>query len=415
LDSAGRAGNIFLQNLAYKVVLSDANNNPIWTDDPVYSSDFSTRAKFLSGAGSPNGNTAGTAGSPGIGADTYWDATNNILYVCTQTGTASTAVWTAINSGASTSIVAVPQGYLTPISGTPVINVNSTVTTLYYTPFVGNTLPIYNGSSFVPTTFSELSLALSASNAASTLYDVFVFNNNGVLTLVTGPAWASSTAGSSSRGAGAGTTSIARINGLWVNSVSMTARNGSNTYSVAANQATYVGTLFIDGTQGQVSCFTTAGQSRKWGIWNAYNRQQINILVADPNSVWSGTSSTWIASHSNTNNVAATVIGLAEESISADFQQYVSAVISGAVSTANIGVGLNLTTSSFASVGTVTASNTLGTGVLSGGTTRANGVLVPSLGLNTFTTIEKVPVGPVANATYNGGAANMLMRVSYRG
>jgi hypothetical protein len=34
LDSAGRAGNIFLQNLAYKVVLSDANSNPIWTDDP---------------------------------------------------------------------------------------------------------------------------------------------------------------------------------------------------------------------------------------------------------------------------------------------------------------------------------------------------------------------------------------------
>jgi hypothetical protein len=27
LDAAGRAGNIFLQNLAYKVVLSDANNN----------------------------------------------------------------------------------------------------------------------------------------------------------------------------------------------------------------------------------------------------------------------------------------------------------------------------------------------------------------------------------------------------
>jgi hypothetical protein len=28
LDSAGRAGNIFLQNLAYKVVLSDVNSNP---------------------------------------------------------------------------------------------------------------------------------------------------------------------------------------------------------------------------------------------------------------------------------------------------------------------------------------------------------------------------------------------------
>src|ERR1700748_1283926 len=55
LDSAGRAGSVFLQNLAYKVVLSDVNNNQIWTEDPVYTSDYSARALFTSGAGSPNG------------------------------------------------------------------------------------------------------------------------------------------------------------------------------------------------------------------------------------------------------------------------------------------------------------------------------------------------------------------------
>src|SRR6266851_2367396 len=35
LDSAGRAGNIFLGANAYKVVLQDTNNNQIWTADPV--------------------------------------------------------------------------------------------------------------------------------------------------------------------------------------------------------------------------------------------------------------------------------------------------------------------------------------------------------------------------------------------
>src|SRR6266851_303705 len=35
LDSAGRAGNIFLGTNAYKVVLQDINGNQIWTADPV--------------------------------------------------------------------------------------------------------------------------------------------------------------------------------------------------------------------------------------------------------------------------------------------------------------------------------------------------------------------------------------------
>lgn len=50
-------------------------------------------------AGNPNGSLAGTAGVAGTSApDTCWDATNALLYLCTTTGTATTAVWTAVNS-----------------------------------------------------------------------------------------------------------------------------------------------------------------------------------------------------------------------------------------------------------------------------------------------------------------------------
>lgn len=45
-------------------------------------------------AGNPNGNLAG---------QTYqfcWDTANSVLYICTTTGTASTAVWTALNTAA---------------------------------------------------------------------------------------------------------------------------------------------------------------------------------------------------------------------------------------------------------------------------------------------------------------------------
>lgn len=96
LDSAGRAGPIFLQTLAYKAVLKDSDLNQIWTADPVYSSDYSTVAQFQTYAGNPNGNVAGTAGSGAILSSVVWDRSNNLLYVCTTTGSAMTAVWTQV-------------------------------------------------------------------------------------------------------------------------------------------------------------------------------------------------------------------------------------------------------------------------------------------------------------------------------
>ena len=105
LDSSGRAGAIFLQNLAYKVVFAPATDtdppaSPIWTQDPVYTSDFSTVAQFQSVNGNPNGQLAGTAGSATIPASVAWDYVNDVLYVCTTTGTSTTAVWTAVNPAA---------------------------------------------------------------------------------------------------------------------------------------------------------------------------------------------------------------------------------------------------------------------------------------------------------------------------
>lgn len=59
--------------------------------------------------GDPNGNVAGTAATINGGlADMIWDATNQILYFCTTTGDAATAVWTApqttVNRGFDTAV-----------------------------------------------------------------------------------------------------------------------------------------------------------------------------------------------------------------------------------------------------------------------------------------------------------------------
>jgi hypothetical protein len=184
---------------------------------------------------------------------------------------------------------------------------------VYYTPLVGNILPIYNGSSFTPTVFSEISLSLVSQHTASTIYDVFAFNNGGVVTLATGPAWNTSTAGSGARGTGAGTTQLSRLNGIWVNTVSMTGRNGATTYTIPASQGSYLGSISIDSAAGQVTCHRSYGQSRKFGVWNAYNRVPIIVKGGDGTASWSYSAPSFRPSNNNTANSIQTFTGLAEE------------------------------------------------------------------------------------------------------
>jgi hypothetical protein len=418
LDSAGRAGNIFLQNLAYKVVLSDVNNNVIWTDDPVFSSDYSARAKLLSGSGSPNGNTAGTAGSPGIGADTYWDATNNILYVCTTTGNAVSAVWTAVNAGAVGSVVPVPQGYLTLSSGNPVPNSGGDIvgsTVVYYTPYMGNLIPVYNGASFQSLTFSELTLNL-VSQAASTIYDIFVFSSSGVLTLATGPAWAGSAAGSGSRGTGAGTTQIVRLGGLWVNAVSMSAKNGSTTYTIPANQGTYVGSIFIDATPGQVTCHRTFGQSRKWGLWNCYNRVPIYLKAGDGTASWLVGSSLGPANGNSANSLTI-FSGLTEEVADLRYESRATTGTIGPGVTALFQIAVGFNNNSVAagrialqSLSVASSNSTAGFDMC------ARYVTIPNLpGINTIYALERNSNAGSINVAATGQEAGSVLTALWRG
>lgn len=418
LDSRGAPANsIFLQNLAYKVVLSSdlAQTSPVWTYDPVYSSDYSARAKLLTGSGSPNGTVAGTAGSPGIGADTYWDSTNNILYVCTVTGSSVTAVWTAVNASTAAAVVPPPLGYLTLTSGTPIINADVIATNaVFYTPYLGNTVPVYNGSSFVPLIFSELTLTLSSSQAASTLYDVFVFSNSGVLTLVTGPAWNSSTAGSCSRGTGAGTTQLSRLNGLWVNTVQITGRNAANTFSVPASQGTYLGSIFVDATPGQVTNHVSYGQSRKWGVWNAYNRNRIQLKAGDGTASWTYATATTRAANASSANSFTVFSGLPEENYDLAVTNWISASLASTQqSAAQVGVGFNSITVMSGQIGQISFSNQTTQPVAYSGYVRGNYLVPPSLGINTITALEN-GLGATSNG-FHGTETYMLLSGVWRG
>lgn len=418
LNSAGFPSvDIYLQDLDYKVVLAPATDSdppasPIWTADYVRARDSALVAKTLTGSGSPNGAVAGTAGSASILPDFYWDYTNSILYVCTVTGTSSTAVWTAVNASSATAAVPPPQGRLTPSSATPVISSDVvSATAVYYTPYVGNLIPIYNGATMTPTEFSELTLTLSASHAINTIYDVFVFSNSGVLTLATGPAWTTVTAGSGARGTGASTTQLTRIKGLWVNAVSMTGRNGATTYSIGANLATYVGSIFIDGVAGQVTCHTSFGQSRKWGVWNAYNRETIQLISGDGTASWAYSTATVRQSNAAAGNSVAVFTGLAEQTTRIIAVQ--ALIIGGAGgSGGTVGIGVNSTTTYSGKKGTALW------GSLAGSTNAtldatASHTMAPALGLNNINFLESGT--GTATCTFLGTSANMQIIAEYKG
>src|SRR3990167_1601455 len=117
LDSSGRATQeLFLDpDVTYKVVLKDSTGATIATRDPVVDHASLAVAKFEAYAGNPNGNVAGTAATPGtVLADVTWDTTNNIIWVCTTSGTAAAAVWTDA-SGLLTGTVAF-SGVISPTS-----------------------------------------------------------------------------------------------------------------------------------------------------------------------------------------------------------------------------------------------------------------------------------------------------------
>ncbi len=301
-----------------------------------------------------------------------------------------------------------PQGRLTPTSATPIIATDASAqSTVYYTPYAGNLIPIYDGSNFVLTAFSELSMVMSGANfAANGIYDLYIASDSGTLRLGIGPVWGTLTAGSGARGTGAGTTELQRVSGLWTNKNSMTVRYASgSTFTAAANQATYVGSIVMDGTNSQVSCHVSYGQSRKCGIWNAYNRKKILLSAGDSTASWTYDTQTLRQSRATAGNTLQIFTGLPEEFVIAEFNQKVG--VSTTSENPQIGIGLNSTTaiSGFSSTDQLAVNFTIGL--------NANLTLAPTIGINNLNMLEAG--GSVATNTFNGTEAKMALRAFYEG
>jgi hypothetical protein len=168
--------------------------------------------------------------------------------------------------------------------------------------------------------FGELTLTLNNPNhAASTNYDIFLFDDAGTLRIGTGPAWSSATA----RGAGAGTTELEEFEGKSVNKVSITLRNGGTTYGpLAARLALYLGTCRIGATVAQTAmqmnpAAAAGGTNNLLGLWNLYNRVRHQARCRDSTASWTYSSSTLRALNNSNSNRISFVQGFDEDALDA--------------------------------------------------------------------------------------------------
>lgn len=331
----------------------------------------------------------------------------------------STATITSLN--ATGLPLPTPQGYLTLLSNTPIITTDVTAaSTVYYTPFQGNWSAVHNGTAIVPFQFSQMPLVLTASQAASNIYDVFQAYNGGTEVIGTGPSWAASggsvTPGSCSRGVGAGSTAVARdaTTGLWVNTNSMSlifnTGSGNTTITVAAGQGIYLGSIFIDTTQGQTSCFRSYGQSRKWGVWNTYNRAPLTLQVGDSSASWAYDVATIRQSNATAGNGCSVFCGLAEEQIGTQFQQKIEINTGSTTLGALIGVGINSTTAFSGTVGQITITNLTQFHTIIGTFTQP-----PTLGITSVNCLEESLNANAGAVSFFGSQTNMLLQAMYRG
>lgn len=176
-----------------------------------------------------------------------------------------------------------PNGRLTLTTGVPVTSGNvAAATTLYYTPYLGNQIPLYDGlATWTRYAFTEISIAVPV--FTNSLYDVYVYNNAGAPTLEL-TIWTNDT----------------------TRSVALTTQNGM-LVKTGATTRLYLGSFRTTAVSGQ----TEDSLTKRW-VWNYYNRVPRQMLAIDTTDSWNYTTAAWRQADGNAANQLDMVIGVAE-------------------------------------------------------------------------------------------------------
>ncbi|MBI4032879.1 hypothetical protein HY374_04190 [Candidatus Berkelbacteria bacterium] len=194
------------------------------------------------------------------------------------------------------------QGRVTLTSGTAVTASDVTgATTIYYTPYQGNRVALFDGTRWKLYTFSERSLSLGTLTADKN-YDVFLYDNSGTLTLELSAAWTNDTTRADA---------LATQDGVRVKSGATTRR--------------------LVGTIRTTSTTATEDSAAKRLVWNEKNRVRRTLYKTDSTNSWTYTTATWRQANGSTANQVEVVTGEAGPTI-VDLSLFVASGNSGNIS-----------------------------------------------------------------------------------
>lgn len=257
------------------------------------------------------------------------------------------------------------QGRLTLTSGTPVTSADVTgATSIFFTPYNGDTIALYNGTTWNLFTFTEITIALGTLSSGLN-YDLYAFVSGSTVTIDPPVAWSDNTTR---------VTQLTNQNGVKVKTGDATRR--------------YIGTFRTTSTtttedsRGGVS--TQTGGKRF--LYNAYNRVMRDLQVIDKTNNWTYNTSAWRQSNATSGNRVEYVDGLGETTLVATAMSIIgnsNLLGQGAAS----GIGIDRTTANDARLtGVGTISNNTSTNQCSAYYTG-----LPGLGYHAVNWLEHAP------------------------
>lgn len=197
-------------------------------------------------------------------------------------------------------------GRLTLTSGAP-ISFSDAGSTIYYTPYNGDLISLYDNVMWKPYRFTELSKAIGTLTNGKN-YDVFIDAIAGSPVLSLGSAWTNNTTRADA---------LTILNGIYV-------LNSDNRYR-------YLGTFRTNSTT------TTINSNAHRFVWNMYNRVIGELSAQDGTDSWTYTTASWRQAENSSNNQVDYICGFAENIVSAQVL-----VMVGNVSVANVAVGIGV-------------------------------------------------------------------------
>jgi hypothetical protein len=341
------------------------------------------------GTGVNNGaSTLTMAGShtlSGAFASTFtFTAATNVTFPTSGTLSTTTGTVTSVATGpglsggpiTSTGTVTVIindmcTGRLTLSSGVPVTTSDVTAaTTIYFTPYKGNYITLYTAGAWQLYTFTQVSIAVPA--VATQMYDVFLYDNSGVLTLLL-TAWTNDTTRA---------TGLVLQNGVYVQS--------------GATQNRYLGS-FRTIASGQ----TEDSVANRY-VWNYYNRVR-RYMQFVPTTNWSYGSNSVRQANASTNSQLNMCIGVLEDAVEA--RVGIEADATGVNANVCVGIGLDSTS-------TVSPNSTSGLTyyqtALAKGMAHATYTGYVGIGKHSLTWLEICPAAVTINFITSAGSSSYV-------